>query len=886
MRLKLKKGLSHIAFFAGICLLLASCATNKDALPNKVYHAMNTRFNVFFNGNESFKEGRMTLDKNTKDNYTSILPVYIYPPKTEALSQSPQWDRSIEKCSKAIAKHSMLIKGEEKNIFMDEVYMLMGKAYFYRQDYQDALRVFNYVSQNHKGSNSWLDSYSWKAQTYLCLQQIPDAEENLELIKADVGVSKSRKEKMHWEAVYTDKLIRQENYEQAAVYMQDLLSNIRWDRPFKTRCKYIYAQLNQELGQFEEARKYYKAVAKRAPNYEMAFNANLNLALCGIEKSETKHNLERMLKDHRNDEYRDQIFYALAQIDFFRNDSLAGIRNLEASAFWSVSNQYQKAVSSLDLAEYYYEHQDYENAQKYYDTLMANLPEHFPNRALIFRKAQILKNLVTDLMTIKTQDSLQRVANMSETEREAYIQQQIAAYKEREEERLADEAAKAALMSDVKKLNAGNKKSTWVFYNPTQVKTGEQQFRKEWGPRVLEDNWFLSNKTSMLPMVDEEEDGSEADSSKLAENQQTTSSNPVSDPNNPAYYMQNVPLTPDAVQQSNDLIAFAYYNSGFTYYDDLKDKPAALTQWSSLADRFPQHKLYPSACYLLYRTYEEMKNPKADYYKKVILTQFPESEYALIIQNPNYFQELASQQEEVKTFYAATYQLYEKRQYKELLKKSSEGLKQFVDPVMRSKFAYLQAYAKGKTMGVDSMQTAMRKVCTNFPNTAVDTLANGILEAIARSKNPAPSASQSNGNGAVRGNQPPQEEDKPYLYDAGRFHFVIVLVNIKDIKINQLKVNVANFNKEYFRMYQFDVSNFYIDNTTQMLTISRFENKSKAMEYYYQMKKNSNYFGEINKNPNTKIYVISDQNYTLFFKQKKKRAEYEKFFTDNYLNIR
>ena len=885
MCLKLKKSFLHIVLWAGICLLAASCATNKDALPNKVYHAMNTRFNVFFNGNESFKEGQMTLDKNTKDNYTSILPVYIYPPKTEALAQSPKWDRSIEKCSKAIAKHSMLIKGEEKNIFMDEVYMLMGKAYFYRQDYQDALRIFNYVSQNHKGSNSWVDAYSWKAQTYLCLQQIPDAEENLELIKADVGVSKKRKQKMHWEAVYTDKLIRQENYEQAAVYMQDLLNNIRWNKPFKTRCMYIYAQLNQELGQFEEARKYYRAVAKRASNYEMAFNANLNLALCGIEKSETKHNLERMLKDHRNDEYRDQIFYALAQIDFFRNDSLAGIRNLEASTFWSVSNQYQKAVSSLDLAEYYYEHQDYENAQKYYDTLLTNLPENFPNRALIFHKAQILKNLVTDLMTIKTQDSLQRIAYMSETEREAYIQQQIADYKEREEERLADEAAKAALMSDVKRLNAGNKKSTWVFYNPTQVKTGEQQFRKEWGPRVLEDNWFLSNKTSMTPMMNEdEENGVEADSSNLAEAQPTNNSNPVSDPNNPAYYMQNVPLTPEALQKSNDLIAFAYYNSGFTYYDDLKDKANAIKQWSSLTDRYPEHKLYPSACYLLYRTYEEMKNPKADYYKKVVLTQFPESEYALIIQNPNYLQDMASQEKEATAFYAATYQLYEKGKYKELLAKSSEGLKKYVSPDLRSKFSYLQAYAKGKLEGLDSMQTAMRKICANFPNTAVDTLAIGNLEAIARIKNPTPSnqsAQTNNISQPVR-----QEPDKPFEYQPQRFHFVILLVNIKDIKVNDLKVSIANFNKEYFRMSSFDISNFYIDNTTQMVSISRFENKNKAMEYYYQMINNSNHFGDMFKNKKVTIYVISDQNYTLFFKQKKKRPEYEQFFKDNYLSIK
>ena len=84
-------------------LLMASCATNKDAFPNKFHHAVNTRFNVFFNGSESFKEGAQALSKTTMDNYTQVLPVYVYPSKVEAQAQSPKWDRAIEKCSKAVS---------------------------------------------------------------------------------------------------------------------------------------------------------------------------------------------------------------------------------------------------------------------------------------------------------------------------------------------------------------------------------------------------------------------------------------------------------------------------------------------------------------------------------------------------------------------------------------------------------------------------------------------------------------------------------------------------------------------------------------------------------------------------------------------------------------
>ena len=177
--------------------VFSSCATNKDAFLNKFHHAVNTRFNVFFNGNESFKEGAQALDKATRDNYTGILPVYAYPSKVDAQSQSPKWDRTIEKCSKAIAKHTMFIKGEDKNIYMDEVYLLMGKAYFYRQDYLDANRIFSYLIQSYKNTNSCPDAYTWKARTLLCQNQLLDAEESLELIKPEMGVTKNQRQKQH-----------------------------------------------------------------------------------------------------------------------------------------------------------------------------------------------------------------------------------------------------------------------------------------------------------------------------------------------------------------------------------------------------------------------------------------------------------------------------------------------------------------------------------------------------------------------------------------------------------------------------------------------------------------------------------------------------------------
>ena len=84
------------------------------------------------------KSAEAELVKVSKDNYTARLPIYNYPDKTDLGSALPHLDRTIEKSSKAIFKHSMLIKGKEYVKTIDDAYLLMAKAHFYKQEYSNA----------------------------------------------------------------------------------------------------------------------------------------------------------------------------------------------------------------------------------------------------------------------------------------------------------------------------------------------------------------------------------------------------------------------------------------------------------------------------------------------------------------------------------------------------------------------------------------------------------------------------------------------------------------------------------------------------------------------------------------------------------------------------
>jgi len=176
-------------------MTILSCSTRKNNFSNRAYHTTTATYNVNFNGKEALKQGELDLEKKTVNNYTAILPVYYYPPKEEISAIFPVMDRVIEKSEKSISKHSMLIRGKEYNKTMDDVYLMMGKAYFHKQSYTQAQTIFNYMSHVYKGWSLQEESMIWNARTALRLKHYARAEELLNEI--DAAIYKKKIKKLH-----------------------------------------------------------------------------------------------------------------------------------------------------------------------------------------------------------------------------------------------------------------------------------------------------------------------------------------------------------------------------------------------------------------------------------------------------------------------------------------------------------------------------------------------------------------------------------------------------------------------------------------------------------------------------------------------------------------
>ena len=120
MEKKLLKLCVNYFIIAILSVLIYSCSTQKDKFLNRSYHKTTSKFNGYFNGKESLKEAISKLEKTHQEDYNNLLPTAILGDQKQAQKIYPQLNRTIDKASLVIERHSMEIRGKEfKNALND-----------------------------------------------------------------------------------------------------------------------------------------------------------------------------------------------------------------------------------------------------------------------------------------------------------------------------------------------------------------------------------------------------------------------------------------------------------------------------------------------------------------------------------------------------------------------------------------------------------------------------------------------------------------------------------------------------------------------------------------------------------------------------------------------
>jgi tetratricopeptide (TPR) repeat protein len=900
----LKRFILYTLYIFFLTSLLSGCSTQKNTAVTRAYHNVTARYNVYFNGKESFKAGVAKIDKNVEDDFTRILPVYRESYASAGSAARPDMENAILKASKLVQNHSITKKPkrqkfrtrkykefasqEEFNQWIDDSYLLMGKSYYYEHNFASAVENFSYVLRKFPQEKIRYDAMVWLIRSYSELERFPEAMELIEALQSDKSFPNHLEKEL---AVATaDMYLKQKDYQEAAKFLDISIKKTFWKKE-KARYQYILAQLYQETGDHAKASAAFRKVRRYNPPYKMDFNARINAA--GMFSGEgdpekLKKDLRKMLRDEKNLEFRDQIYFALANIFYKQGENELAIENYRKSVSSSVDNNYQRALSSVTLADIFFKGQKYKEAQMYYDSALMVINEEYPNYQKLNDRFNSLTRLVENLTVVEVQDSLQKLAAMPEAERNALINTWIAAQKEkqRQQELIAarEQTERGYYRANEYRFGLGtsDQSSGWYFYNPQTISYGKAQFQQRWGRRKLEDDWRRSNK-NVVSSLEADQFSELADSTKAVVRED--------DPLEIKYYTQDIPFGDSLMALSHEKIRDGLYNAGKIFKSDFSDYPRSVGSFEDLNTRYPENIYLLSSWFDLYDDFELMGNhDKSQFYRNLIISRFPNSKYARYLQNPNFFAELEAQQDSLNRVYQNAFRDYKAGRYSAIIPQVTKMKRLEPDTILVSKIDFMNTVALGVGSDMQNFETLLKKFIADYPKSTPTPLAKEILTLIQDSTLTDYQKLVEKGylHDEIRNNeietdnkQTNDEFGGKFSYDEDLLHYFVICYPKKEgIEINRLKFDIGVYNLDHYTKIDFDIEEENLDANNNLLLVRSLQTKEQGLIYFRAIIRQPEVFKTL-KDVNYFNFIISSANYRQILAEKS-IADYLKFFLKNY----
>ena len=250
--------ISRLLLILSLSALFTACSTEKDSFINRTYHNTTAHYNGYFNSREGMKMALREAEAEHQEDYDQILPIYVELTEEEAQKLLPALEKSIEKSSVVIDKHKMEIKGRASkkkkrpilNKWIDDNYMIIGKANFFKGNYFKAEEFFNYVMKNYEDPAIQAHASTWLARTYIAQGRLNKA--NTAILQADN--IKNLPEDSQAELLFAKSDYHRElgDLRESARFLEDALGFIKKKKD-KARPTFILAQMKEELNKSAEA---------------------------------------------------------------------------------------------------------------------------------------------------------------------------------------------------------------------------------------------------------------------------------------------------------------------------------------------------------------------------------------------------------------------------------------------------------------------------------------------------------------------------------------------------------------------------------------------------------------------------------------------------------
>lgn len=888
----MKKVILNIVTLLLLTIFLSNCSTKKNTWTTRTYKAINTRFNVYFNGITSYEEGINNIIKANVEDFSGVIPMYPISKAANAKAATSNMDKTIEKCRKAIKLYSIKQKPtrsikkanqpeyklfydqKEFNPALKDAWLLLAKAEFHKGDFLGSVGTFAYIARYYSTDKDMVTKCQlWTARAYAEMGWIYEAEQLLSKINQnDIKYSTTAL----YTSVNADLLIKKGQYKEAIPFLEITLSKEK-DKYLKQRFNYILAQLYQKTGNNQAAYDAYQKVLKLNPPYDMDFNARINsIELYSGNVSNIRKDIKKMIKNPNNKEYLDQLYYVLGKTYLQKSDTLKAIENFILSAEKSTRNGVDKAVTLITMGDLYYSKKDYIKAQPCYDEASKIITVEHPDYNRIFARAQSLSELVVQYEIVTLQDSLLRLSAMPESKQieivnkiiEKLIADEKAAAEKKENEDNEDNPLnfneiESGFGPPVSNNRVGNNVGDWYFYNPNVMRTGLMDFQKKWGKRKLEDNWRRKNKSAVLFAEEKTEIISDSTSTDTAT---ATAKSNESDNKNPDFYLQQIPVTPLQIAKSNDEIATALYNMGFICKDKVEDLLTSISTFEDFQKRFPSDERIPDTYFQIFLMHTKLGNTSlAENFRSKLISNYPDSKFAKLLNNPDF---IAQQNEMLlvqDSIYNLTYKAYNESDFNTVKKNSAEFLKKYPQSNLAPKFLFLNALSIGKTDKPAIFEEALSKLVEDYPESDVSTMSKDILALMKQGKES--KTGTSHGTLLTKRDEENKTDETGLTnrtFDAEKLtkHRLLMITSADDKFINKLLYNVATFNFSRFMVKDFDLSVSKLDSTRNVLSVTNFESYDETDWYLNSLSNDTALTNLINKSDVQKV-IISENNFGL-----------------------
>ena len=885
----------RIIILLTITATLLSCSTQKNTWASRSFHQMKTKYNIHFNGQIAFEEGQESIREAHEDNYSSILPLYPVSNHKAAAASASHMERTIEKCRKCIKLHSIKerpkkinhqkrrtdpkykawLEQEEFNNQMGNAWLLLAKAEFHKGDFLGSISTFNYIARHYAHDKEMVAICQlWSARAYGEMGWLYEAEDVLSKVQQE---NISQKNASLYAAVSADIMMKTERYKEAIPFIKIALPDEKkkGERP---RFYYVLGQLYEAQNAKKEARNAFQHVLKMQTESEMDFNARLKLAQLAENPQEAIAMLTKMAKLDKNKDRLDLIYGTLGNIFLERRDTTQALSYYQMAIEKSTKNGLDKAAVLIVAGDIYYEQRDYVKASPCYKEATQILSVEDSQYARIQRRSETLDQLVVEYTTVQLQDSLQRLAQLSEEEQLKVVEKIIADLikaEEEEAEKAAQAAREAENNSGPRSVNTSNMlggggSGEWYFYNPQLMRSGQQTFRQQWGNRTLEDNWRRLSKAATSSFMDEMDEELAANDSTLSDSAAVIAPQET-DNHKPEYYLQQIPKTEADFQRSNEQIANALYNLVYIYRDEVGDQLLSDEMFEDFLRRFPEDSRLLDLYYMQYLTaLKDNRMADVELYKQEIMQRFPDSQEAYIVSQPDYFDRLRRMSAEQDSIYESTYHAYQRGDFAGV-----KTYKQYVEdnyplsPLM-PRFLFLNAISVAKTDGQDAFVGELRQMVKRYPDSELAAMAKDMLALMGQ-------GAESQMDGTMASLQDRRQEEQllteeaqdttvTFSHERREPSFVVLVMPRDEQRLNTLLYEVALYNFSQFMIKDFDLKQILMFGVGDCaLQIAGFDSLDDAMWYEGMLKKNMDLMQILKDNEATCI-CITQSNFDLIGK--------------------